>query len=108
EGEMVRERSVSVSRSDLEAACARFLGTIRQLPPMHSALKHEGKPLYDYARAGVEIEREPREVTIRSIAVVAGEGDAWTLDVACSKGTYVRTLAEDIGEALGCGAHLAA
>jgi len=108
EGEMVRERSVSVSRSELEACCARFVGSIRQLPPMHSALKHEGKPLYDYARAGVEIEREPREVTIRSIAVVAGEGDAWTLDVACSKGTYVRTLAEDIGEALGCGAHLAA
>ena len=75
---------------------------------MHSALKHEGKPLYDYARAGVEIEREPRSVTIHSIAVMAGEGDLWTIDVACSKGTYIRTLAEDIGEALGCGAHLAA
>ena len=108
EGTVIHERPVAVSREAVEAACARFLGTIRQVPPMHSALKHEGKPLYDYARAGVEIEREPREVTIRSIAVVAGEGDAWTLDVACSKGTYVRTLAEDIGEALGCGAHLAA
>jgi hypothetical protein len=75
---------------------------------MHSALKHEGKPLYDYARAGVEIERAPRSVTIHSIAVTAGEGDRWTLDVSCSKGTYIRTLAEDIGEALGCGAHLAA
>ena len=108
EGEVVRERPVAVSRAALEACCAGFVGTIRQVPPMHSALKRDGKPLYDYARAGVEVEREPREVTIRSIAVVEGEGDRWTLDVACSKGTYVRTLAEDIGEALGCGAHLAA
>jgi tRNA pseudouridine55 synthase len=108
EGEVVRERPVAVSRAGLEACCAGFVGTIAQVPPMHSALKHEGKPLYDYARAGVEVEREPRQVTIRSIDVVAGEGDTWTLDVACSKGTYLRSLAVDIGEALGCGAHLAA
>jgi tRNA pseudouridine55 synthase len=79
---------------------------------MHSALKHEGRALYDYARAGIEIEREARAVTIHRIAIVdddtAGAGDRWTLDVRCSKGTYIRTLAEDIGEALGCGAHLAA
>ena len=108
EGEILRERPVAVTRAALEACCAGFVGTIKQVPPMHSALKHEGRPLYDYARAGVEVEREPREVTIRSIAVVDGEGDRWTLDIACSKGTYIRSLAVDIGEALGCGAHLAA
>ena len=109
EGEVLRERQIApLSREALEACCVGFVGAIRQVPPMHSALKHEGKPLYDYARAGVEIEREPRAVTIHSIGVVAGQGDLWTLDVACSKGTYIRTLAQDIGEALGCGAHLAA
>jgi tRNA pseudouridine55 synthase len=109
EGELVRERPVGeLTRAALVSICAGFVGTIRQVPPMHSALKHEGKPLYDYARAGVAVERQPREVTIHSITVVAGAGDTWSLDVACSKGTYVRTLAEDIGEALGCGAHLAA
>ena len=109
EGEIVRERPVAaLSQAAFEACCAGFVGAIRQLPPMHSALKHEGRPLYDYARAGIEIEREPRDVSILSIEVVAGEGDRWTIDVACSKGTYIRTLAQDIGEALGCGAHLAA
>jgi tRNA pseudouridine55 synthase len=81
---------------------------IDQIPPMHSALKRDGKPLYDYARAGIELEREPRRVTIHSIRVVEGEGARWTIDVSCSKGTYIRTLGEDIGTALGCGAHLAA
>jgi tRNA pseudouridine55 synthase len=108
EGDVVRERAVAVTREGVEAACAKFVGVIRQLPPMHSALKHEGKPLYDYARAGIEVEREPRTITIHSIAVVEGEGDRWVVDVSCSKGTYVRTLAEDIGETLGCGAHLSA
>jgi len=75
---------------------------------MHSALKRDGKPLYAYARAGIEVEREERAVTIHRIDVVEGAVDTWTIDVACSKGTYVRTLAEDIGQALGCGAHLAA
>ena len=111
EGEVVQRRAVSVDRAALEAACRSFLGSILQLPPMHSALKHEGRPLYDYARSGIEIEREPRRVTLHAIDVVKGagegEGDRWTIDVACSKGTYVRTLAESIGEQLGCGAHLA-
>ena len=75
---------------------------------MHSALKRDGKPLYEYARAGIELEREPRRVTIHSIRVVEGGADRWTLDVSCSKGTYIRTLAADIGAALGCGAYLAA
>jgi len=108
EGEVLERRAVNVTRADLEAACARFVGTLAQVPPMHSALKHDGKALYEYARAGVEVEREARRVTIHRIDVVSGEHDLWTLDVRCSKGTYIRTLAEDIGAALGCGAHLAA
>jgi tRNA pseudouridine55 synthase len=108
EGEVLEERPVHVSRADVEAACARFVGTIDQVPPMHSALKHDGRALYEYARAGVEVEREPRRVTLHRIDIVAGEHDRWTLDVACSKGTYIRALAEDIGAALGCGAHLTA
>ncbi len=108
EGEVVQTHEGKVSPADVESTCARFVGAIRQLPPMYSALKHEGKPLYDYARAGVEIERAPRNIMVHAIEVVEGEGDRWVLDVSCSKGTYVRTLAEDIGAALGCGAHLSA
>ena len=112
EGEVLLQREVNVTRAQLQAVIERFTGPIRQVPPMHSALKHEGRALYDYARAGIEIEREARAVTIHRIAIVdddtAGADDRWTLDVRCSKGTYIRTLAEDIGEALGCGAHLAA
>ena len=108
EGEVVLRRCVAVTRADIEAACLRFVGPIRQVPPMHSALKHEGRALYEYARAGVEIEREARAVTIHAIDVVEGAGDRWTLDVHCTKGTYIRTLAQDIGEQLGCGAHLSA
>ncbi len=107
EGEVLQERVVNVTRAQMEAACARFSGPISQVPPMHSALKHEGRALYDYARAGITIDREPRAVTIHAIAIVSGEDACWTIDVTCSKGTYIRTLAEDIGEALGCGAHLA-
>ena len=107
EGEVLERRDVQVTHDDLLAACARFTGTIEQVPPMHSALKHQGRALYEYARAGVEVERAPRRVTIHRIDIVGGEHDVWTLDVHCSKGTYVRTLAEDIGAALGCGAHLA-
>lgn len=108
EGEVLQTRPVNVTRADVEAACARFIGAIDQVPPMHSALKRDGKPLYEYARAGIEVEREARRVTIHRIDILEGHDEAWTLDVACSKGTYIRTLAEDIGEALGCGAHLAA
>ena len=107
EGEVLEERPVHVSAADLRAACDRFTGEIEQVPPMHSALKHEGRALYEYARAGVEVEREPRRVTIHRIDILGGTHDEWTLDVRCSKGTYIRTLAEDIGRALGCGAHLA-
>jgi tRNA pseudouridine55 synthase len=112
EGDVLLQREVNVTRAQLQAVIERFTGPIRQVPPMHSALKRDGKALYEYARAGIEVEREARAVTIHRIAIVdddtAGAGDRWTIDVRCSKGTYIRTLAEDIGEALGCGAHLAA
>jgi len=108
EGQVLETRPVDVDRAAIEAACAGFVGCIDQLPPMHSALKHEGRALYEYARAGIEIDREPRRVTIHSIDLIEGESDHWTLDVSCTKGTYIRTLAADIGAVLGCGAHLAA
>ncbi|MEK8052237.1 tRNA pseudouridine(55) synthase TruB [Ideonella sp. DXS22W] len=109
EGELFDPRPVQVDADQLAAACARFVGEIDQLPPMHSALKKDGKALYEYARAGVEVERTPRRVTIHAIDIVAWDDAAHTLviDVRCSKGTYIRTLAEDIGTALACGAHLA-
>ncbi len=106
EGEILRERPVAVDRAAIDAAVARFTGAIAQVPPMHSALKHQGKALYEYARAGVEIERPARHITIHAIDVVEWDAHRLVLDVQCSKGTYIRTLAEDIGEALGCGAHL--
>jgi tRNA pseudouridine55 synthase len=108
EGEVLRECAASATRMQVEAACARFVGPIDQVPPMHSALKKDGRSLYDYARAGLEVQRAPRRVLIHAIDVVTHEGAKLVLDVRCSKGTYVRTLAEDIGQALGCGAHLSA
>ena len=108
EGEVLRERPVALDRAAIEAACARFVGEIEQVPPMHSALKHQGRALYDYAREGVTLERAPRRVTIRRLDIVDWQARTLVLDVVCSKGTYVRSLAEDLGEALGCGAHLAA
>lgn len=94
----------------LRAVLARFVGPQLQVPPMYSALKRDGKPLYAYARAGIELEREPRPVTIHGIERVSADAQSGVvvLDVACSKGTYIRTLAQDIGRALGCGAHLTA
>ena len=109
EGEVVQTRPVNVDRAALEAACTRWTGPIRQVPPMYSALKHNGKALYEYARDGVEIERAERDVTIHTLDIVDWHHEnpeTATIEVCCSKGTYVRTLAEDIGETLGCGAHL--
>jgi tRNA pseudouridine55 synthase len=105
---VIERRAVAVDRAMINAVCRRFTGAIEQVPPMHSALKRDGRALYDYARAGVEVERAPRRVTIHRIDVIALQGNELTLDVLCSKGTYIRTLADDIGQALGCGAHLAA
>ena len=112
EGEVLLVRPVNVDRAAIDAAIACFTGPIAQIPPMHSAIKKDGKALYEYARAGIEVERAARHVTIHAIDIIDWQdvADAPTLviDVCCSKGTYIRTLAEDIGEALGCGAHLTA
>ena len=108
EGELLQEQPVQVDRAAIEAACARFTGPISQVPPMHSALKRDGKALYEYARAGIEVERAPRQVVIHHIDIIDWQAATLVIDVRCSKGTYIRTLAEDIGQALGCGAHLAA
>ena len=112
EGDVVSERAVNFTPAELDAVIARFPGPIAQVPPMHSALKKDGKALYEYARAGVEVERAPRNVTIYGLKVLDGHMDtarpAIKLIVDCSKGTYIRPLGEDIGEALGCGAHLSA
>jgi tRNA pseudouridine55 synthase len=108
EGEVTHQQPVSVTRAQLLAACAQFTGETLQVPPMHCALKHEGKALYEYARAGVELPRAPRRVSVSSIDVIDGAHDVWRIDVRCSKGTYIRVLAQDIGKMLGCGAHLQA
>lgn len=102
EGEPVREESA------LRRAASAFVGEIDQIPPMHSALKRDGRPLYEYARAGVVVERAPRRVTIHAIDLLRFDPPRAELRVRCSKGTYIRTLATDLGERLGCGAHLSA
>lgn len=108
EGEVLERRAVPLGEGLLEKALARFRGEIEQVPPMYSALKHEGVPLYKLARRGEEVERKPRRVTITELVQVGGLSDRPELRVRCSKGTYVRSLATDIGAAMGCGAHLAA
>ena len=106
EGEILERKDVTVRRPDVDAVLERFRGEIEQLPPMHSALKRDGVPLYKLARQGKAVERAPRRVRILELEVVSFESPRLELRVRCSKGTYVRTLAEDIGAALGTGAHL--
>ena len=107
EGEVVDTRPVPhLSEAEVEAVLARFRGEIEQIPPMHSAIKQNGQPLYKLARQGIEVERQPRRVHIHELRLLRLEGDELEIYVHCSKGTYIRTLAEDIGEMLGCGAHL--
>ncbi len=108
EGEVIETRPVAVDEKLALAAMAMFLGEIRQLPPMHSAIKHQGKPLYEYIRKGETVERESRTVVIHELKLERLQGDELEFSVLCSKGTYVRTLGEDIGEKLGCGGHLIA
>ncbi len=108
EGEVLSRREPRFDEAALREVLARFEGDIEQLPPMHSALKLDGRPYYEYARRGVEIERRPRRVHVERIVLEAFEPPEARIAVDCSKGTYVRTLAADIGEALGCGAHLSA
>lgn len=106
EGEVLQKRPVEGVAELLPAVLARFHGEIDQVPPMHSALKHAGQPLYRLARRGEQVERAPRRIRISRLEVMNLHGVHLTLKVVCSKGTYIRVLAEDIGEALGCGAHL--
>ena len=106
EGQVIEERAVHVTAQDLTRVAAQFTGAIRQIPPMHSALKKDGKALYEYARAGIEVDRAPREVTVFKLDIAQIDAVSIRLVATVSKGTYIRTLAEDIGQALGCGAHL--
>ncbi len=106
EGQVTGTFTVNVSEADILAVLPQFTGAISQIPPMHSALKRDGRPLYELARQGIEVEREARAITIYAIEVLGFSGDSLCLRVKCSKGTYIRVLAADIGQALGCGAHL--
>jgi tRNA pseudouridine55 synthase len=106
EGAVIETRDVTSSLAEIEAVLARFRGPIKQVPPMYSALKRDGKPLYEYAREGITLEREARDVIIHKLELIAYEAPFLKLAVTCSKGTYIRVLGEDIGAALGCGAHL--
>ncbi len=112
QGQVIAEKSTAevtdnaMAKSLIDGILPQFMGEIEQVPPMYSALKRDGRPLYEYARAGVEIERESRKITIYSITVLDVSWPEIALEVHCSKGTYIRVLAEDIGHALGCGAHL--
>ena len=107
EGEVLQERAIPVLDAVMiEAALAQFRGAIMQVPPMYSALKKDGRPLYELARQGIEIERQARPVTIYELNLIDFTPDSLVLEVTCSKGTYIRVLGEDIGEALGCGGHL--
>jgi len=107
EGDVLEARPVALSRSDIEAVLPRFTGRLAQVPPAYSALKFEGRSHYEYARAGIDVPRPPRDIEILELALVEWSAPDAVIDVTCSKGTYVRVLAEDIGQALGCGAHLA-
>ena len=107
EGEVVERRPVTSTRADIDRVLAGFRGDGVQVPPMYSALKRDGRPLYEYARAGQSVERAARPITIHELTLDAAEGDRLAVTVRCSKGTYIRVLAEDIGRSLGCGAHLA-
>lgn len=107
EGQVINNKGVPQLTSELvESALKHFRGDISQVPPMYSALKHQGKPLYELARQGIEIERKQRDITIHKLELVGFTPDSLTLEVDCSKGTYIRTLVEDIGEYLNCGAHV--
>lgn len=107
EGEVIQERPVPhFDQATIDAVLAKFTGTIQQIPSMYSALKKDGKPLYELARQGIEVAREPRTIHIYRLQLLAVEPLYWELEVVCSKGTYIRNLVEDMGEMLGCGAHV--
>lgn len=107
EGEVVAEAEVNVTEAQLQQVIGQFIGPQQQSPSIYSALKHEGKPLYYYARLGIEVPRKTRDIVIRAIDLLSFDGQRAELEVTCSKGTYIRTLVDDIGQQLGCGAHVA-
>lgn len=102
-GTVLERRPVSVTREELEAALNNFKGELEQIPPMYSAIKHKGRPLYEIARKGGQVERKARKITVYDISVTGEQEGDYLLDIRCSKGTYVRTLCHDLGQALGCG-----
>lgn len=102
-GTVLERREASVTRGELEAALEAFKGEQEQLPPMYSAIKHKGRPLYEIARKGGEVERKPRKITVYDLRLIGEDRGDYLLDIRCSKGTYVRTLCHDLGHALGCG-----
>jgi tRNA pseudouridine55 synthase len=106
EGEVLETREVNLTQQRIDAVLAQFRGELEQIPPMYSALKRDGKPLYEYARAGITLERAARRVTIHHLEFLLYQAPYLSLRIKCSKGTYIRVLGEDIGAALGCGAHL--
>lgn len=107
EGDVVERHPVDVQREQIDVLLPQFTGALKQIPPMYSALKRDGKPLYEYARAGITLEREARSVIIHQLEILDYQSPFLRIRVCCSKGTYIRTLGEDLGRALGCGAHLA-
>lgn len=108
EGEVVAEHEVDIDEAQIRALLPQFMGKQLQSPSMYSALKHEGRPLYAYAREGIEVPRKTREIEIKEITLLGYQAPYLELDVRCSKGTYIRTLIDDFGQALGCGAHVSA
>jgi tRNA pseudouridine55 synthase len=106
EGEVVSEQPVEVDCAAVERALDGFRGSIQQIPPMYSALKYKGEPLYRLARRGIEVEREPRRVEIYRLRLISWDSPRFTLEMSCSAGTYVRVLVHDLGQVLGCGAHV--
>jgi tRNA pseudouridine55 synthase len=106
DGQIVQERPVSFTQSQLDTALDSFRGDIKQVPSMYSALKYQGKKLYEYARQGIEVPREARSITVYELQFIRWEGDELELEIHCSKGTYIRTITDDLGELLGCGAHV--
>lgn len=109
DGEIISTRDVTVSIDDIKTACNNFIGDIKQIPSMYSALKHNGRPLYEYAREGIDIPREARPITVFSLEILDFdlENSLLTMEIHCSKGTYIRTIVDDLGELLKCGAHVA-
>ncbi|MFK3842028.1 tRNA pseudouridine(55) synthase TruB [Serratia sp. NPDC087055] len=106
DGQIVQERPVNFTQAQLDVALESFRGGIKQVPSMYSALKYQGKKLYEYARQGIEVPREARSITVYELQFIRWEGDELELEIHCSKGTYIRTITDDLGELLGCGAHV--